>query len=503
MKARYWYIFVLYWFYFFFHCVTIAFSQTQYAKLLPKYKLSPEQAQSDLNLLYDALKKIHPGLYEFISPDSFWLKWNTILEQGTQAIHPYDLYVKIRRLTASIKDGHTVAFAPRPVMREIIKKGNFFPFTIKFFNEKVHIYRNLSGDTSLQAGYEILRVNEIPITDFTNSLLGDIAADGYNPGFQRTAIERYFHFYLAERLGFPDSVKVYFKMNQQEEILEKTIKLEPFEALKKNSKIRYPEDQKADKRPPIRLEWKNDSALACLTIDAFHWKKGIPGNFRKTLDQKFKEISLSPPKALAIDLRQNGGGQILLSARLFSYFCDSIFPLMAYTQINQKRFKVQADRNKTYTFRPFGWFNGLWIEKKEKTALFQIRPAFTYNNPVKNYKYKGNIFILTGPNTFSSAAFFSSLAHRYTKAIFVGQETGGGYYGTSAGTWVKLILPYSKITVHIPTILFRLNVGGLPFGRGVPPHINYAPTYDDTFFGKDEIWEFISQKLEKSTSIPR
>jgi C-terminal processing protease CtpA/Prc len=496
MKARYFYTFVLYWSYF--CCAATVFSQTQYAKLLPKYELSAEQAQSDLNLLYDALKKIHPGLYEFISPDSFGLKWNIIFEQNAQPIHSYDLYVKIRRLTASIKDGHTVVFAPRPVMKEIIKKGNFFPFTVKFFNQKVHIYRNLSSDTSLQAGYEILRVNQIPIIDFANSLLEHIAADGYNPGFQRTVIERYFHFYLAERIGFPDSVKVYFK-NKQEQILEKTIKLETFETLKKRTRIRYPEEQKADKQPPIRLEWKYDSALACLIIDAFDWKKGISGNFRKTLHQKFKEISLCSPKALAIDLRQNGGGQILLSARLFSYFCDSIFPLMAYTQINQKRFKVQADRNKTYTFRPFGWFNGLWIEKKEKTALFQIRPAFTYNNPVKNYKYKGKVFVLTGPNTFSSAAFFSSLAYRYTNAVFVGQETGGGYYGTSAGTWVKLTLPHSKITVQIPTILFRLNVSGVPFGRGVPPHINYTPTYNDTFLGKDEIWEFLAQKLEKST----
>jgi C-terminal processing protease CtpA/Prc len=502
MKARLLYIFILYGFLLVFYCASTVFSQTQYAKLWPKYELSVEQAQSDLNLLYEALKKIHPGLYEFISPDSFERRRNMILEKDAQSVHAYDLYVKIRKLTASIRDGHTVAFAPRPVMREIIKKGIFFPFTIKFFNQKVHIYRNLSSDTSLQAGYEILRVNEIPITDFTTALLEDIAADGYNPGFQRTAIEQYFHFYLAERLGFPDSVRVYFK-NKQEQILEKTIKLETFETLKKKTKIRYPQEQKADKQPPIRLEWKYDSALACLTIDAFDWKRGIPGNFRKTLHQKFKEISLAPPKALAIDLRQNGGGQILLSARLFSYFCDSIFPLMAYTQINQKRFKVQADRNKTYTFRPFGWFNGLWIEKKEKTDLFQIRPAFTYNNPVKNYKYNGKVFVLTGPNTFSSAAFFSSLAYRYTNAVFIGQETGGGYYGTSAGTWVKLTLPHSKITVQIPTILFRLNVSGVPFGRGVPPHIDYTPTYEDTFSGKDKIWEFISQKLGKSTSIAK
>ncbi|MCS6904186.1 MAG: S41 family peptidase [Bacteroidia bacterium] len=455
-----------------------------------------QQSHAELNLLYQALQKIHPGLYEFITADSLQREYQKIQQNLPSSTHIYDFYVTLRKFIASIKDGHTVILPPRSFVKELIKKGKFVPFFIKFYQERIYIDQYLGADSALQKGYEILKIDSIQLDSFVQNLLPQMPADGDNVEFQRTSLESFFGFYLAEKIGFPDSICVYYKTQNQDSIASKKIALLKFSEIKKSSK--YQINNK--KKHPIHLEWLQDSSFALLRINSFEWYKNIPRSFNKTLEKKMKEIANHSPKALIIDLRENGGGQILLSMRLFSYFCDSLFPLVSYTQINQKQFIIQAQSNsnkrKTYKFKPFGWFNSLWIEKNQVTSRFQIRPALTYNLPAKKYCYKGKFYILCGPNTFSSAAFFCSLARQHTQAILVGEETGGGYYGTSAGTWVKLVLPHSKIIVHIPTILFRLNVSGVPFGKGVPPHIPYTPTFEDKFWGKDSILDFILQHHE-------
>lgn len=73
--------------------------------------------------------------------------------------------------------------------------------------------------------------------------------------------------------------------------------------------------------------------------------------------------------------------------------------------------------------------------------------------------------------TYSGGSEFASMAYSQNIGAFVGQETGGGYYGNTSGYREEFVLPHSKIQVEIPALQFKLNVEEkIPFGRGVIPH---------------------------------
>ncbi|MEL7146850.1 MAG: hypothetical protein AAFO69_10810, partial [Bacteroidota bacterium] len=80
--------------------------------------------------------------------------------------------------------------------------------------------------------------------------------------------------------------------------------------------------------------------------------------------------------------------------------------------------------------------------------------------------------------SYSGASEFSNMIYTNQLGVFVGQETGGGFYGNTSGYSDDLTLPHSGITVSLPALQFVMNVDGLPFGRGVIPHHTVIPTYE-------------------------
>ena len=91
--------------------------------------------------------------------------------------------------------------------------------------------------------------------------------------------------------------------------------------------------------------------------------------------------------------------------------------------------------------------------------------------------FKGNVYVLISPITYSGGSEFSNMMYSQGLATFIGQETGGGYYGNTSGYSQDLTLPNSKITIEIPALQFVMNVESkLPFGSGVKPHYVVIPT---------------------------
>jgi hypothetical protein len=82
-------------------------------------------------------------------------------------------------------------------------------------------------------------------------------------------------------------------------------------------------------------------------------------------------------------------------------------------------------------------------------------------------------------------------------ATFVGQETGGGYFGNTSGYGRELILPNSKIRIKIPALQFIMNVAPkLPFGRGVIPHYEVIPTIEQYLNQENASLKYILEALE-------
>ncbi|WP_413533347.1 S41 family peptidase [Empedobacter brevis] len=114
------------------------------------------------------------------------------------------------------------------------------------------------------------------------------------------------------------------------------------------------------------------------------------------------------------------------------------------------------------------------------------------------YKFKVNVYVLISPKTYSGASEFSNMMYSKGLAIFIGQETGGGYYGNTSGYSQNLTLPNSKITIEIPALQFVMNVEPkLPFGSGVKPNYEIIPTISQYLNQENIRLDFALKLIEK------
>jgi C-terminal processing protease CtpA/Prc len=77
--------------------------------------------------------------------------------------------------------------------------------------------------------------------------------------------------------------------------------------------------------------------------------------------------------------------------------------------------------------------------------------------PNENH-YDGKVFVLMNGRSFSGVAEFAAIARSNNRAIFIGEECGGGYYGNSSGDEAMVTLPHTQITVRIPLIKYTMAV---------------------------------------------
>src|SRR5690606_12156679 len=80
------------------------------------------------------------------------------------------------------------------------------------------------------------------------------------------------------------------------------------------------------------------------------------------------------------------------------------------------------------------------------------------------------VYLLFDGGTFSTASEFASIIFSNDRAVIVGEETGGGYYGKCSLGTPMLTLPNSKLRILVPLGKYELAVNReAKFGHGVFP----------------------------------
>ena len=81
-----------------------------------------------------------------------------------------------------------------------------------------------------------------------------------------------------------------------------------------------------------------------------------------------------------------------------------------------------------------------WLVKPNSTATWPVSPRQPQSS---GPRFGGRVFLLTGPNTFSSAADFAAVVKDYEIGTIIGEETGG--LRQCFGDRLRFSLPYSGI----------------------------------------------------------
>jgi C-terminal processing protease CtpA/Prc len=104
---------------------------------------------------------------------------------------------------------------------------------------------------------------------------------------------------------------------------------------------------------------------------------------------------------------------------------------------------------------------GYLLTAKQHPGVGEQKPSL---NP-----FTGKLIVLTDGMTFSTSADVAAHLRHLTKAIFVGEETGGGCEGNTSGLNAVINLANSKLSLKIHMYGYWNAVSNCEKARGVQP----------------------------------
>jgi C-terminal processing protease CtpA/Prc len=261
--------------------------------------------------------------------------------------------------------------------------------------------------------------------------------------------------------------------------------------VEKRHKIKYTQREKLDFTRSLQY----DSSYVLMTINDFS-KGHLKGFFRKS----FREMREKKVKNLVIDIRANGGGDIIKSVFLTKFLRNTPFKVSDTAEAVSRSMAPYA------RYISHGFFNNiglLFVCHKEKDGRYHFGywERHTFKPKRKNH-FNGNTFILTNGLTFSASSIFCNAVKGQPNIKLVGEQTGGGWYGNSGIMIPDITLPNTKIRVRLP--FFRLvQYQHVPLnGTGVLPDIFVGPDWRDILKGVDtkieRVKEIIREKKDGS-----
>lgn len=410
--------------------------------------LAPALLQKDFRVFREALAKHHAGLYTYKSKQAINKLLDSCARSLNKPMSPLEFGKTILWAISAIEDGHTGSNVPRLLMTHYNDHEKVFPLYPYFVGNKAYVL--CGGAEGLPPGTEILAINGKSVGEIAKVIYRYLPSDGAIMSKKRQQLnDGAFPIMYHWLLGGKDTFEVRYKAKngtiQTLNLAGKAVK--DFECEYQN---------KQSNGQPLQLS-QLSAKTALLTVKSFDEGRISRAklDFTKFLDSAFTALNTSKTTSLIIDVRDNGGGEDNYGALLYSYLSQQPF----------RYFFLKASA--THVVKP-----------KEN-------PLLGTQNPKAN-SFKGKVYILINGRSFSTTADFCATARSNDRAIFIGEETGGGYYGNTSGGRMDVTLPNSQIVAFVPLFKYLNSVKKAKYaGRGTIPDYTIIPSIDDLLQHKD------------------
>jgi hypothetical protein len=448
----------------------------KYASYNPQNKIAPEKLRADLIVLKKVLEANHPSLYWYTPKDSVNAYFNETLKSIDDSLTEFQFRGKVSWFIAKLRCGHTTVRPSKGYLYYFSKNDTTkFPLLLKAWSDSLVVLASLkTNDSVFKRGVVIDSIEGRSNRQVLDSMFQFISTDGYANNFKNQAISFNFPLYYSFAFPVKDSFLITYNDSTGEQKTTyiklykpsvDTARITTFEGFRRPTHKERREMELLGKRS-INFDTVNRTAY--MRVATFGG--GKLGSFFK---RSFTELKNKNINNLIIDLRENTGGNISMSNNLTRYIKDTPFhvadtaaaisrslpygkyihPALFYRIV--MRFTTRKESDKRFHFRE--------IEKRQF-------------KPYHDLHFDGNIYIVQGGYTFSAAAMFVLSVKGQHNVTILGEETGGGNYGTTAVHLPSIVLPNSKIRVTLPLYRVVPNAAETRTGKGIQPDVYIPPS---------------------------
>lgn len=480
-------------------------------------KHSPAQQKADLAIIKTSLEEAHPGVFWYISKEKFNQEFDSLSNQLTDSLTSLEFYRKAAPLVSSIKCGHTRLVYPglkySKAQKDSLKKSLKPPLAqLHYFIDSNKLYVPFVSDKSLikpVKGAEILAIDSVPSSKIIQQTKKLFSSDGYNQTFYNRVLDKYFESYYYLEYSRKDSSIItlqkadstyHFTLKsiaQQEEkshskpltAAEKKKKKEQERLVKKQLRKNKYKGLDEERKPILSfLIDSNVQHTAILKVKSFDFPKS---NFHRFFRESFKTIQEKNIQNVILDLRDNGGGNLMSCNLLFRYLYAKPYQYTVRAEMKARHFKSEKYIETTAIqkgiqtlFYPFFWLDDQINIKKDSLGYYSKLPTDKLKNPKKN-NYQGDLYVLINGYSFSATTLLAANLQEANRGIFIGEETGGGYNQCTAGSIPYLNLPNTALKLRLPLKVIRPLHQRALYGRGVFPKYPVKTTLKDVLQKRD------------------
>lgn len=422
--------------------------------------IPPGELRADLAAMISMMRHIHPDFDQVTNRSALSTLEASIDERIDHPMNRREFWKEASLINGIIRDGHTGLEKPTEEWNAAKDRTLSLPLMLSFDDEGVRVSR--SFDPHVADGVRLRAINGISIVEIRDWITDRISGEGIE-------LRRAYASARFEQYAWLMGLRAPF-----------TLTLADGSRRVLNGIPAAEIEKLGASDPASQYQLSFFDVAAVMRIGTFD---GAESDFSKFLADSFATIAVRKTAALIIDLRTNGGGESSQADLLQTYLSPSNLPGLWRVSV-----KTTPEIKAFYrTLMPpaFRWFpinevipdlRGIQHSPDNGVFIFHPDPAF----PEKRWRanrevYKGPVYLLIGPQSYSTTAIFVSPLIFWKRAISVGQPTGEP--ATFFGDNYEFDLPVSKLQASVSHKEFRLLTPGRS-DAGLPAQIPIPLQYD-------------------------
>jgi hypothetical protein len=402
-------------------------------------EMTSAAAREDFDLMRQALEEAHSGLYRYSTKAEIDKAFDAARAKLGRPMSKRQFLAAMSEALTPVRCGHT-GIRPDDALGAEMKQARTFPLRVMPEGTRLKVlFNDTPDDATLRPGMEVLEISGVRAAELLERCLRLESGDGDIESGKRAHIANGFARYYWAAVDPTDQFTIKARDDAGKVVTTKLAGVTEAERKTNQNPVNQAIRAGIDK-----VRWTRENLSVRFLEDVAHARIGyfVGDDFPAWVEETFKTLHDKGTKTLILDLRGNGGGEDMYGAMLVSYLTDKPFRYFDHIHVKTitPAFKApsdwRGDDEHTAKLRegmapdPAG---GFLVTEKGHAGVATRRPG--------KFPFMGNVFVLIDGGTFSTAADFCAVTHHLKRATFIGEETGGGYYGNNSGMQAVVTLP--------------------------------------------------------------